>query len=35
MADNSKKLERYRLGGEFGDKYLTYQEARCIEKSRV
>ncbi len=30
MTDESKKPERYRLGGEFGDKYLTRQEARCM-----
>ncbi len=30
MTDDSKKPERYRLGGEFGDKYLTRQEARCM-----
>ncbi len=28
--DDSKKPKRYRLGGEFGDKYLTHQEARCM-----
>ncbi len=28
--DDNKKPERYRLGGEFGDKYLTRQEARCM-----
>ncbi len=30
MSDDSKKPERYRLGGEFGDEYLTRQEARCM-----
>lgn len=30
MTDDNKKPERYRLGGEFGDKYLTRQEARCM-----
>ncbi len=28
--DDKKKSKRYPLGGEFGDKYLTYQEARCM-----
>ncbi len=28
--DDSKKLKRYCLGGEFGNKYLTSQEAKCM-----
>ena len=27
---NNKKPIRYTIGGEFGDKYLTRQEARCM-----
>ena len=29
MTNNEKPI-RYTIGGEFGDKYLTRQEARCM-----